>query len=369
MSPRAGSNVVWVCDSFYPNLRTWDPGKLASCFLPWEAKKVGGIYVGEAKAEAILIWPLSPYGSYSVQRAYRMLMEVENSALPSSSSLMSLNIIWKKIWKLKVPNKVRHFLWRVVRDSFPTKQNLKHRHLPLDDTCDGYNDQSESFMHVLWLYEQARAIWLSVSNFLLLTQKNCKSFLEILETLFSVGSGFQCALFAMIAWCLWERRNRVRERQRNWQLHEVGDRARDLVQEYWDIHFKEKSIHVHSLVVRWSPPSAQCYKINFDAAILEGTNRVGIRVVCRDSEGHVLVALSRNVALVQSDEMAKALVGKRATEFAKELSIFDVQIEGDCLCVIQALQDSDCCFTLFGHIIEETKRLGSFLQQCQFHHV
>ena len=71
--------------------------------------------------------------------------------------------------------------------------------------------------------------WLSVFDFLFLTQKHCRFFLEILETLFSVGSGFRCALFAMIAWCLWERRSRVRECQRTWQLHEVGDRARDLV--------------------------------------------------------------------------------------------------------------------------------------------
>ena len=46
-----------------------------------------------------------------------------------------------------------------------------------------------------------------------------------------------------------------------------------------------------------------------------------------------------------------------------------MQIEGDCLRVIQALQDSDHYFTLFGHIIEKTKRLGSFLRRCQFQHV
>ncbi|XP_075654807.1 uncharacterized protein LOC142624974 [Castanea sativa] len=224
VSPRADSNVV---------------------------RKVGGIYVGEVEAEDVLIWPLSPSGSYSVQSAYRLLMEAKNSTLPSSSSPMSSNSIWKKIWKLKVPNKVCHFLWRATRDSFPTKKNLKHQHLLLDDTCDG-----------------------------------C----------------FRCALFAMIAWCLWERQNRVRERQRTWQLHEVGRRARDLVQEYWDIHFKEKLIHVCPLTVRWSPPSAECYKINFDATILE-----------------------------------EALAGKRAVEFARELSFFNVQIEGDCLRVIQAL--------------------------------
>lgn len=115
-------------------------------------------------------------------------------------------------------------------------------------------------------------MWLSVSDFLFLTQKHCRSFSEILETLFIEGSGFKCALIAMIAWCLWERQNRVREGQRTWQLHEVGDGARDLVQEYWDIHLKEKPVLVRPPVVRWSPPLAECYKINFDAAILEGTN-------------------------------------------------------------------------------------------------
>lgn len=65
-----------------------------------------------------------------------------------------------------------------------------------------------------------------------------------------------------------------------------------------------------------------------------------------------MAALSQNMALVQSVEMVEALAVRRVVEFAMELSFFDVQIEGDCLRVIQALQDSDCCFTLFGHIIE-----------------
>uniref|UniRef100_A0A7N2LPB7 Reverse transcriptase zinc-binding domain-containing protein n=1 Tax=Quercus lobata TaxID=97700 RepID=A0A7N2LPB7_QUELO len=132
--------------------------------------------------------------------AYRMLMEAKTSALLSSSSPMSTHRIWKKIWKLKFPNKIRHFLWRAAKDSFPTKQNLRLRHIPIDDTCDGCSDQSESLMHCLWLCDQARA-----------------------------GSGFRCALFAMIAWFLWERRNRMRERQRTWQFHEVGDKAKELV--------------------------------------------------------------------------------------------------------------------------------------------
>lgn len=50
--------------------------------------------------------------------------------------------------------------------------------------------------------------------------------------------------------------------------------------------------------MRWTPPPAACYKINFDAAILDGYNLVGLGVVCRDFEGNVLAALSQKVGLV-----------------------------------------------------------------------
>ena len=242
-----------------------------------------------------------------MRSAYRMLMEAETSVLPSSSSPLSEHTIWKKIWKHKVPKKVCHFLWRVEKDSLLTKLNLRLQHIPLDDTCEGCNDQSESLLHCLWLCDQARSVWMFDPRFLFLTQKKCQSFLEVLESLFSAGSSFQCAQFAMTAWCLWERRNRLRVHQRTWQLHEIGVRALERVQEFWDVHYKEASGNVHPPLVRWIPPLASWYKLNFDATLLDGFNQVGLSVVCRDFQGHVLAAFSQKVGPVQSVEMAKAL--------------------------------------------------------------
>ena len=42
---------------------------------------------------------------------------------------------------------MRHFLWRAVKDSLLTKQNLKARHVPVDDTCDHYNDFPKTILH------------------------------------------------------------------------------------------------------------------------------------------------------------------------------------------------------------------------------
>ena len=67
--------------------------------------------------------------------------------------------------------------------------------------------------------------------------------------------------------------------------------------------------------------------------------------------------------------MAEALVARRVVVFARDLSLFNVIIEGDCLRVIQALNYPGCCNTLSGHIIDKTKRIGGLLQQCMFQHV
>ena len=49
--------------------------------------------------------------------------------------------------------------------------------------------------------------------------------------------------------------------------------------------------------------------------------------MCRDYEGHILAALSQNVALVQLVDIAKALTRKWAVEFAKgSFRRFKIQI-------------------------------------------
>ena len=67
--------------------------------------------------------------------------------------------------------------------------------------------------------------------------------------------------------------------------------------------------------------------------------------------------------------MAEALAAQRAVIFARELSLFNIIVKGDCLHVIQALKCSGPCPLLFGHIIDKTNRLGRVLRSCMFQHV
>ena len=101
-----------------------------------------------------------------------------------------------------------------------------------------------------------------------------------------------------MAWCLWQRRNRLRERQPVWPLHELGDRAKALVMEYEDVNWKEQSVSIPRPRVRWFPPPAEWYKANFDAAFSKESGSTATGVVFRDQAGQVISTLCQNLGQV-----------------------------------------------------------------------
>ncbi|KAK7847015.1 hypothetical protein CFP56_007171 [Quercus suber] len=112
------------------------------------------------------------------------------------------------------------------------------------------------------------------------------------------------------------------------QLHEIEGRAKMMVQEFWDANDQEQNRFVRRPQARWSPPPAGTYKANFNAAIFEELHYAGLGVVYRDHSGQVIAALSQRIGLPRTVEMVEALAASRVVEFARELRLFDVILEG-----------------------------------------
>ena len=45
------------------------------------------------------------------------------------------DVIWKSIWQLDVPNKIKHFMWRLAHNSHPLRGNLIQRGMKIIDKC------------------------------------------------------------------------------------------------------------------------------------------------------------------------------------------------------------------------------------------
>lgn len=64
------------------------------------------------------IWAPSRTGKYSVKSAYYSQLEWRRPSVGSTTSL------WKCVWKVNVPPKIKNFMWRLMRNILPVKERL-----------------------------------------------------------------------------------------------------------------------------------------------------------------------------------------------------------------------------------------------------
>ena len=128
----------------------WVNEAIDNIFLPHNASLIKAIPICLNDCEDKVFWPHNADGSYSVRSGYRLLLEEEMKESPSVLDLSPTKRIWKGIWSLKVPNRVKTLIWRAGIDSLPSKANL----MKLKEICNGLclecKLESESFFHALW---------------------------------------------------------------------------------------------------------------------------------------------------------------------------------------------------------------------------
>ena len=75
----------------------------------------------------------------------------------------------------------------------------------------------------------------------------------------------------------------------------------------------------HRSLVCWSPLPKVSFKANFDAALFDGTNSVGIGVVVRDHLGYVIAALCQRVNSIHFVETAEESTTRRVVVWLESL--------------------------------------------------
>jgi hypothetical protein len=102
-----------------------------------------------------LIWPYSLNGDYQVKKAYEILTHTEQQPpYPHQSR------IWKKLWKIKLPQKILSVAWKILHHAIPVKFELNRRGIHCDVACNlCTNDSNETMDHIFLQCEFARAVW------------------------------------------------------------------------------------------------------------------------------------------------------------------------------------------------------------------
>ena len=158
-SPRLVLDIkTWVANLFDDNLGEWNTRIIDEQFLPFEARSIKSIPLCISSQQDYLHWLLERNGSYSMKSGYKLLCVDSSRGKASSSNSAANMVFWFGIWKLKMPRKVKHFLWRPCTNSLPTKVNLMKQKILVDPLCHCYGKQPEDIMHALWCCESVKHV-------------------------------------------------------------------------------------------------------------------------------------------------------------------------------------------------------------------
>ena len=166
-----------------------------------------------------------------------------------------------------------------------------------------------------------------------------------------------------MAWSIWYQRNKFRLKDNPLPLQNIASFAKNYLSEFRSLD-KPRPHGSSSILRRWRPPTAGSVKTNYDGAMFRESDKVGIGVVIRGSEGQVLAALSEQLVKPPSVEILELLTAWRVVKFTAELVC-----EGDSESVVNSLRGSGMENSWGGHIIKDILSQSNSFLSISFTHV
>lgn len=112
--------IVTVWDLIDPSVCQWNIIVLQVFFQPRDIEEITKIPQSSPTLENKGIMNIS-CGIYSIKSGYKLLMDFYNE----SNNLSAAFGTWAKMWKLKLPPKIKLCLWLIVRNCFLCCKNLQ----------------------------------------------------------------------------------------------------------------------------------------------------------------------------------------------------------------------------------------------------
>jgi hypothetical protein len=69
------------------------------------------------------------------------------------------NPVWDFLWKLKIPSKVKIFIWKSLHGIVLGNAILADRHIPISGQCPVCAQGSEDIRHLIFTCDRAREVW------------------------------------------------------------------------------------------------------------------------------------------------------------------------------------------------------------------
>ncbi|KAF7827258.1 uncharacterized protein G2W53_018422 [Senna tora] len=359
------SDQLRVC-SLLNEFAQWNREQISNLFPAHISKCILGIPLSRTPVQDSWYWTQTPNGSYSVKTGYKVLRKTGQDPTASPDYFSNFSEMWNRIWKAQMPSKIKLFLWRASREVLPVRSSLLRRGIDVVDECPLGCSEEESVLHALVGCPDLRLFWRKTAIPLTDQFEYKLPFIEWLNCALPTWDAKNLVLFSVCAYNLWHRRNEVRIEGKSACLEQIWVNSQNFVKDIFQIHTSEDcSVAHHALTLRWERPTPPFYKINVDASVKQGPDG-GIGCVARDGSGRVLAALAKRVPLASDVDILEATAIFTGMEFARDLSIQDIVVEGDSAVVLGYLTSVVSLRSPLGLILDNIRSLCASFRRVEF---
>jgi len=235
----------------------WKEDVVRQTFIPVDADIILRLPLCTSWPADRLIWHFTSNGVFSVKSAYHLAREKAKADLPSSSG-GPIKSLWRSIWGLDVPPRIRLFGWRLGVGALPTKCNIARCVRDFDMKCEWCGHLEESDVHAVFVCPMAEDIWQASSFESPLWRAGPGTIEEYLVQAAETLDDLRFGEFVAVMWEIWNERNRILFGQRPRGMHRnLADRAVQFVKTYRDFKEQEAPPPVPN-ATWWKPPPQVC---------------------------------------------------------------------------------------------------------------
>ncbi|XP_042942826.1 uncharacterized protein LOC122277009 [Carya illinoinensis] len=252
-----------VAELINENTKQWDREKILRLLGPSNAAVIQKIHVSTSGARDRLVWLGTKDGGFTVRSTYHLQKELTT---------------------------VKVFLWRACLESLPTMSNLFKKKIVSSPLCPVCCSSDETAGHILWNCPSTMDVWSYGPKRIQKSSVRAESFFKIIEELRDLCDIQTLGAFAMTARDIWQRRNKLVFEGSFLHPRLLAQRAAHQLEDFklaQVVPMPDSRLHTNQASI-WSPPPEGTVKVNWDVAVSEARDRVGIGLIARDHRGNVI---------------------------------------------------------------------------------
>ena len=249
-------------------LHTWKTSLVLNIFNTCSTQAIISIPLPSRPRPDKLIWIPESKGCFSVKSAYKEL-------IPNPPVQVQSDVNWSKIWKIRGPERLKMFLWRVAVNTLPTWENLMCCMDIPDPSYVLCNQGVESAIHLFSRCQAAKAFWFAACWGFRLDIGQFSSSSDIIRAILDPPSAlcqsqdlWRVTLnMALMLEEIWHTRNEVLHLASPADINAACLRINSKFKEYSRILSPCETRHLSKDSIKWAPPPAGTIKLNVYAAI------------------------------------------------------------------------------------------------------